>query len=261
MSKAPHPDSMFGFRRVLKGVRAVLFGPVSDRRRVFHEVVRVLARFFGGHYIGDDYKLWLQDSEFSDQFRKMSPHNYFSMERKFVLREFARHVSKLDGCVAECGSYVGVSSWFIAREIQGVDFFLFDSFEGLSAPGERDLSPDKVSQWQQGDLAVSEDIVKERLASFSNVHVMKGWIPERFDEVSGKKFKFLHVDVDLYEPTLASLEFFYERMVPGGVIIMDDYGFENCLGAFSAANEFMQDKFESIVHLPTGQGLIVKLDR
>jgi hypothetical protein len=47
-------------------------------------------------------------------------------------------------------------------------------------------------------------------------------------------------------------------MVPGGIIVMDDYGFTNCPGAYRAAHEFMATRPESIIHLPTGQGVIIR---
>ena len=50
-------------------------------------------------------------------------------------------------------------------------------------------------------------------------------IPTRFDEVADRSFCFVHVDVDLFEPTRESIAFFYPRMVPGGVMLFDDYGF------------------------------------
>jgi hypothetical protein len=65
-----------------------------------------------------------------------------------------------------------------------------------------------------------------------------GWIPDCFSEVVDRSFCFVHIDVDLYEPTLASLEFFGSRMVPGGIIVCDDYGFETCPGARRAGDEF-----------------------
>ena len=72
------------------------------------------------------------------------------------------------------------------------------------------------------------------------------------------KFSFVHIDVDLYEPTHDSLSFFYERLVPGGIIVCDDYGSEACPGAYKACNDFIADKPEEIVHLTGGQGVIVK---
>ncbi|MCW9059108.1 MAG: TylF/MycF family methyltransferase [Gammaproteobacteria bacterium] len=258
MTNLPHPTRMFSTFRVIKGVKSLIFGPTPTRRRALHELARVAAELLGGHYIGDDYKLWLSDEGFCRRFKALSPHNYFSMERKYALKEFARSTRNLDGAVAECGSYTGVAAWFIANEISGVEFYLFDSFEGLSMPSEKDLSPEGVQQWSEGDLASIEEVLRERMKEFSNIHIMKGWIPERFSEVDGQLFKLVHIDVDLYEPTLSSLEFFYDRMVAGGIIVMDDYGFENCPGAFAAANEFMLGRAETIVHLPTGQGVIIK---
>ena len=86
----------------------------------------------------------------------------------------------------------------------------------------------------------------------------KGWIPARFAEVSDRKFSFVHIDVDLYQPTRDTLDFFYERVSPGGVIVCDDYGSVLCPGARKALDEFMSDKPESLFHIPTGQSLVVK---
>lgn len=258
MTKAPHPSRMFPPLRVLKGVRSLLFGPGPLRRRTLLEFARISAKVFGGHYIGEDYKRWLNETNFTNRYKELSPHNYYSMDRKYALKEFARHTHNMPGAVAECGSYVGVSAWFIANEIDGADFFLFDSFEGLPDPSEKDLTPKGSHQWSKGDLAVTEDLLAENMKGFPNIHIMKGWIPERFTEVSDLQFKLVHIDVDLYEPTLESLIFFYDRMVPGGIIVLDDYGFENCPGTYTAANEFMSGHPENIIHLPTGQGIIIK---
>ena len=258
MPAPPHPTKMFSSARLLKGIRSLILGPRVVRRRTLHEVARIVSHQLGGHYVGDDYKLWLREDEFVEKFKQLSPHNYFSMERKFTLKEFAKHTLNMEGAVAECGSYVGVSAWFMAREIGGSDFFLFDSFEGLSEPKTQDQSPSDVPQWMAGDLASTEELLKRNLAEFENVHILKGWIPDRFAEVGDRQFKLVHIDVDLYQPTLDSLEFFYHRMIPGGVIIMDDYGFENCPGAHQAAITFMKNRSENIIQLTTGQGVIIR---
>jgi len=249
---------MHSLRRWIKGALSLIFGPPELRRRTLHEAARVVAVFLGGHYIGEDRKLWQKEFWFLDRYKKLSPHNYFSMDRKFALKEFAKSVSHLPGAVVECGCYVGVSAWFIANEIRGGDFFLFDSFEGLSSPTREDVGPVGTQQWQEGDLATSESILRENMKEFRNIHILKGWIPARFHEVSTLKFKLVHIDVDLYAPTRDSLAFFYERLVDGGIIILDDYGFENCPGAYQAANEFMASHSEKIIHLPTGQGVIIR---
>lgn len=258
LKKVPHPRRMYALGRVFRGIGALLFGPPVLRRRVVHEFSRISAGFFGGNYVGDDYKLWRKDSGFLKKFRELSPHNYFSEERKFLLKELAASLREVDGCIAECGSYVGVSSWFIAKELPEVDFYLFDSFEGLSDPVDKDRVGTGVQEWRRGDLQSSEDVLRQNLSEYGNIHILKGWIPERFSEVSDLRFRLVHIDVDLYQPTLDSLSFFYPRLSPGGMIVMDDYGYENCPGAYRAANEFMEDKPERIIHSPTGQGLVIR---
>ena len=106
-------------------------------------------------------------------------------------------------------------------------------------------------------MHASEELVRARLAQFDAV-VEKGWIPEVFHPARDRRYCFVHIDVDLYAPTLASLEFFYPRLNPGGVLICDDYGFSTCPGATRAVDEFLEDKPEAVVHVPTGQGFFVK---
>ena len=251
---------MYSPRRLLKSARILLAGSAAERRRLRQEFARISAGLFGDFYIGDDHKMWRNDKVFIAKFKALSPHNYYSMERKWTLREFVRWTARLTGDIAECGCYVGVSAWFMASEMPpGESIFLFDSFEGLSVPSEEDRARfSDVQEWQKGDLCATEEELRKNLAGFGNIHVMKGWIPERFAEVSERRFRLVHIDVDLYEPTLASLEFFYSRLADSGVIVMDDYGYETCPGAYRAANEFAEKAGEYILHLSTGQGIIIK---
>jgi len=258
MKYKTHPTKMINLHRIYLGTKVLFFGPKDKRQRVLNELVRVIAKLLASNYVGESYKSWIKDKYFSEKFRALSPHNFFSEERKFALKEFSRSLKHMEGAVAECGSYVGVSAWFIANELPEVDFYLFDSFEGLSKPGSKDKPPTGVYQWKEGDMQTTEEILRNNLAEFPNIHVMKGWIPNRFNYIESLQFRLVHIDVDLYQPTLDSLVFFYARMNSGGIIIMDDYGFENCPGASKAADDFMADKPEQIIHLPTGQGIIIR---
>jgi predicted O-methyltransferase YrrM len=68
----------------------------------------------------------------------------------------------------------------------------------------------------------------------------------------------VHIDVDLYNPTKDSLEFFCPRLRPGGIIVCDDYGFSSCPGATAACNEFLADKPEKMIGLSDGGGFLFK---
>ena len=179
-----------------------------------------------------------------------------------ALREFTQWTNKLGGDIPECGSYVGVSAWFMANESkEQAEIYLFDSFKGLSDPSPDDrITVTNAHTWKKGDLTATLDELKQNLAGFKNIHIMEGWIPDCFKEVESCKFRLVHIDVDLYQPTLKSLEFFYPRLVNSGVIVLDDYGFDTCPGAYKPVNEFFTDKKDKIIHLPTGQGIVIRRD-
>src|SRR5262249_36211137 len=130
---------------------------------------------------------------------------------------------------------------------------LFDSFEGVSEPVAID-----GSHWRKGDLACPLDKARANLLPFNNISWHKGWIPDRFKDVEGRTFSFVHIDVDLYEPTRDSIRFFYPRVNPSGIVVCDDYGFESCPGATSAIDEFLADKPEKMISLPCGGGFLIK---
>jgi hypothetical protein len=165
-------------------------------------------------------------------------------------------VAQVPGDTAECGVFEGAGSYLIAAAALGHHqtrvHHLFDSFEGLSQPSTHD-----GEAWRAHDMAVGLERAQATLSAFSNLRWHKGWIPDTLAAVADRRFAFVHVDVDLYEPTLASLVFFYPRMSPGGVIVCDDYGFTTCPGATKAVDDFLRDKPEKMIALPYGGGFFI----
>ncbi len=201
-------------------------------------------------------KLFLEDREFLEYYEKfMDPENWHSLDRKFTLNQLLKLVFSLEGDLVESGAYKGASASLMCKAFNDSDktVHLFDSFEGLSQPGDKD-----GDYWVEGALQSSEKILMAGLNQYQNFKVYKGWIPKVFQDYSGDEICFLHIDVDLYEPTYQTLNYFYSRMVSQGIVLMDDYGFKSCPGAKTAADEYFKNKPESIVSLPTGQGLVIK---
>ena len=79
-----------------------------------------------------------------------------------------------------------------------------------------------------------------------------------FRALEREPFAFVHIDVDLYEPTKDSLEFFYPLLSPGGVLLCDDYGSTRCPGALKACDEFLADKPEKMIATSAGSGFFIK---
>jgi O-methyltransferase len=182
-----------------------------------------------------------------------STDNIFKQNRFFTLYQMAQRVAQsgVPGDFAECGCWRGHSTFLVADLLKSLNwqgrFWVFDSFEGgLSDKVEQDRigrgnsSPEQTRR-QKEKFTSDYDQVQAALSPFPFVSLHKGWIPAAFD-VSGlseRRFSLVHIDVDLYEPTRDSLEFFYPRMNPGGVIVIDDYGSATFPGSKTAVDEYM----------------------
>lgn len=202
-------------------------------------------------------RIWLDDTDFLNYYKSiMDPGNWHSYDRKYTLQNLVRSVVGLKGDIAEAGVYKGASAYLMCKENLGQHeskIYLFDSFQGLPKPKSAD-----GNYWKEGVFSTPVSELATTLKEFNNYVVCAGWIPSRYNEIEDKKFKFVHIDVDLFDPTFDSISFFYDRVVPGGMILLDDYGFYSCPGAKKAVDKFMVDKVEKLINLTTGQGLIIK---
>ena len=197
--------------------------------------------------------------------------NFSKQLRFYSLQQIVEHVLslRLDADFAECGCWKGHSSFIISTLLakQGFKnrFHIFDSFEGGLS---KKTLEDKNELYEQSQKEIDqekvmfqslEENVQKVIEDFDFVKLYKGWIPERFGEISNRKFSFVHIDVDLYEPTLKSLEFFYPKLEDGGIIVCDDYNFKHFNGSKKAWDEFFSDKKVKINFAPSmGGGFIVK---
>lgn len=198
---------------------------------------------------------WWDDAAFNaylDRFGERRSHN---TDRRYAVSQLLRLVAAVEGDTAEVGVFAGAMSWLILQAGAGRrHHHLFDSFEGLSVPSAAD-----GRHWQAGALACAEDVVRRNLAPFEGAFTTyAGWVPARFADVQDRRFAFVHIDVDLYEPTRDSLAFFYPRMAAGGIIVCDDYNFTSCPGATRACDEYLTGRPEKMVGLSGGGGFLVK---
>ena len=97
------------------------------------------------------------------------------------------------------------------------------------------------------------------LSFIDRIDFHAGCFPDTATGLGDKRFAFVHVDADIYCSVHDACEFFYPRLVPGGVIVFDDYGFPSCPGARAAVDEFFDGRPEQPLYLGTGQALVVRL--
>ncbi len=201
---------------------------------------------------------WWHDEPLNNYLRQFNELGQFNTDRKYMLYQLQRLVAAVPGDTAECGSLEGAGSYLIhlmnnQSEAHERWHHVFDSFEGLSEPGDGD-----GDHWEQGDLSVSMEQVARNMGDFERYTLYKGWIPARFHEVQDKRFAFVHIDVDLHQPTRDAIEFFYPRTNEGGIILCDDYGSSLCPGATRAIDEYLSDKPEKMLYMTCGSGFMIK---
>ncbi len=183
-------------------------------------------------------------------------------DRAWTLINAFQHVRSLTGEVWETGVYQGGSASLLKSLIeesqatageQPTFLRLFDSFEGLP-PSDHKLDLHHTGDFN--DTGIEQVI---RIVGTEDwIDFRKGWIPETFTGLEDSRIRLAHIDVDLYQPILDSCAFIYPRLVPGGVLVFDDYGFPSCPGARAAIDEFFKDKPESPLILINGQCVVVR---
>jgi hypothetical protein len=190
---------------------------------------------------------------------QMSPYTMTSPERVIALRDALGYVLDrgLAGDIVECGVWRGGSMMVVAQLLmqrgERRRLHLFDTFEGMSEPSALDISRYgrtarellDVTQRERGRSVwciASEQDVRENLASTgypeSEVTLVKGKVEDTLPANAPARIALLRLDTDWYESTRHELECLYPRVVSGGVIIIDDYGYWQ--GARRAVDEFLE---------------------
>ncbi len=162
--------------------------------------------------------------------------------------------------LAEVGVYKGGTSYFIAalahRLKLNITHCCFDTFEGHAAQ-DIDLSVE-TSHKARYFNDTSYESVRDYLSRFKNVDVYKGRFQDTCHYIQDTPIHFVHLDMDIYEPTIFALKFFDKRVVNGGMILVDDYGFESCPGIEKAVAEFTSVNSQYFgMALLTGQYILI----
>ena len=198
------------------------------------------------------------DSKVRAIFSKVTPYTMTSPERVIGLCDAVRYVvaGGIEGAIVECGVWRGGSSMAAALMLSALgaavrDLYLFDTFEGMSEPGEHDRRASdaagaadllaatgrEAKVWAYSPL----DEVRRNLASTGyptdRVHFVQGKVEDTIPAGAPETIALLRLDTDWYESTRHELEHLFPRLVPGGVLIIDDYGAWE--GARRAVDEFI----------------------
>lgn len=223
--------------------------------------LQIFKRFASSwHYDSDKPHWWIARNKEGKLGRELKQFEQAS-DDKVRLYNFAMQVARLDrdkvpGAMAELGVYQGETAAWLHELAPERAFHLFDTFTGFA---EDDLVKEIRSNKYQttGYFAdTSLEAVQKRLGPSPNLHYHPGYFPDTAAELPEQPYALVHLDADLYWPTLQALQYFYPRLSPGGAIIVHDYN-HIWAGVRQALDEFMATIPEVPVEIPDRQGSVM----
>jgi O-methyltransferase len=182
--------------------------------------------------------------------------------RYYIYCKFAELALRVEGDFVECGVYKGgyalaAMEYINFRKLDRM-YYLLDTFEGLSANHLTEI--EKKSELLS-TYSHYEESYKAVLDTFKNypVHIIRGTVPETLPECKTNKIAFLSIDMNCTIPEIAALRYFWPKVIPGGIVLHDDYGFAAHIEQKRAIDRLAIELGFSVLSLPTGQAAIIKL--
>ncbi|HAM71933.1 MAG TPA: methyltransferase [Verrucomicrobiales bacterium] len=214
---------------------------------------------------------FLQDPAFQAAYArglKADGQDYRFHWRVHVALWAARVASRLPGDFVECGVNRGFVSSALMHDLDwnALDktFYLLDTFAG---PDPSLLSPEERASGYEARVGGSaarafynQDVgrVQENFGPWKNVRIIQGIIPDTLSEVQAKAICFMHIDLNCSVPEVKALDTLWNRITPGGMILLDDYAYVGFRHSKSAMDALTANLGVTVLSLPTGQGLIVR---
>jgi O-methyltransferase len=214
-----------------------------------------------GFYIGDNLMTFSKSLSFMDDqpFRAAWEKHSETIEeraalwRRATLIWAARTALRLEGDFVECGCYKGTGPRIIADVLDfgALDrrYYLYDLFEHNAA------MPHHHMREHSGELF---DWVRARFADLPNVVVTQGRVPDSLAIAAPEKIAFMHLDLNNADAEVGALEVLFDRIVPGGILILDDYGWLGYRDQLVAEKAWFKARGYEVLEMPTGQGMVIK---
>ena len=194
-------------------------------------------------------------------YKKICKNTMTSPERIYSLIEAVKYVEKnnIEGDIVECGVWKGGSMMAVAETLNHLqsnkrELYLYDTYEGMSEPTENDktFKGDDAKELMETDTNKEKNLVwafsaletvKAGMTSTNypneKIHYVKGKVEDTIPQTIPSTIAILRLDTDWYESTKHELSHLFTLLVPGGVLILDDYG--HWVGAKKAVDEYITE--------------------
>ena len=234
----------------------------------FQQALREVLAIYPRHFAQDmlitlDRNMgFYEDAAFMGAFRAEATRGQESslLWRLHVLAWAAEHCRHLEGDFVECGVFEGFSTAVLARYLDFARlprrWYLYDTFSGIP---EHQLNSDATNPLPYTDPGLHARVV-ERFRPYPNILVIRGQVPEVLcgPAPAPQRIAFMHIDMNSADAELGALEQLFDRMVPGGVLVLDDYGWFHHREQRHVEDAYFQRQGYRVLELPTGQGMVIR---
>ena len=181
--------------------------------------------------------------------------------RVYIVCTLAELVKNLPGDFVECGVNTGAYSRAVIEYTDftklGKTFYLLDTYQGLVA---NQITDEEYKAGVGSYLSNYKNVYDQVVETFKPfpVKIIKGAVPETLAQCDTQQICYLSIDMNVVEPEIAAAEYFWDKIVSGGVMILDDYGFPKHIAQKKAFDKFVKEKGVILLYIPTGQAIIFK---
>ena len=207
------------------------------------------------------YSPWNTDAAFRSAYKAVQSSTLVDVYRCYELWSLVEQSAKLDGGLIEVGVWRGGTGALIAASAKACGItdpvYLCDTFFGVVKAGPEDRSYEG-GEHAETSRRIVEKLVYRRL-KLDNVRILQGVFPEETAALIEKpKFRFCHIDVDVYQSARDIVEFVWDKLVLGGIVVYDDYGFGGCEGVTKFVEEQRSMRDRVIVHNLNGHAVVIR---
>lgn len=180
----------------------------------------------------------------------------------------AASAALLDGDFVECGVNRGFMASAIMEYLRwnrlGKRFFLLDTFSGIDMRyvSQEELNYGIVARNDQaiesGFYTLDVESVRRNFAEWSGIALIAGAIPDTLPQIETHRIAFIHMDLNCSPPEFAAIEYLWDKLVPGALVLFDDYAYRGFRVQKIGIDRFARSQRIEVLSLPTGQGLLIK---